>query len=78
MRPQDHDAYVATMIERGINAGYELDGIHRHANPKTAVAEAEGIFVEAATRSASSPACIGSTCSTSSATACGTACRTSG
>lgn len=41
----DHDDYVAKMTERGIHAGYELDGIHRHADPVRAVEEAEGIFV---------------------------------
>jgi dipeptidase E len=41
----DHDSYVKTMTERGINAGYELDGIHRHADPVRAAREAEGIFV---------------------------------
>lgn len=42
---QDHDAYVRSMIERGINAGYDLDGIHRHADPIRAVQEAEAIFI---------------------------------
>jgi dipeptidase E len=42
---RDHDAYVRTMIERGIHAGYELDGIHRHADPAAAVHQAEAIFV---------------------------------
>lgn len=42
---RDHDAYVQTMIERGIHAGYELDGIHRHANPVHAVEQAEAIFI---------------------------------
>lgn len=41
----DHDAYVQTMIERGINAGYELDGIHRHADPVHALEQAEAIFI---------------------------------
>lgn len=41
----DHDGYVASMTERGINAGYELDGIHRHADPVQAVHEAKAIFV---------------------------------
>lgn len=41
----DHDAYVQTMIERGINAGYELDGIHHHADPVRAVKQAEAIFI---------------------------------
>jgi dipeptidase E len=42
---QDHDAYIKVMIERGLNAGYELDGIHRHGDPVRAVEEAPGIFV---------------------------------
>ena len=41
----DHDGYVRLMTERGLNAGYELDGIHRHADPVAAVHEAEAIFV---------------------------------
>lgn len=41
----DHDAYVAKLNERGLNAGYELDGIHRHADPVQAVEQAEGIYV---------------------------------
>ncbi len=41
----DHDGYVRTMTERGVNAGYELDGIHRHADPRAAVRAAAGVFV---------------------------------
>ncbi|MBL8797337.1 MAG: dipeptidase PepE [Planctomycetia bacterium] len=41
----DHDAYARAMIERGIHAGYELDGIHHHADPVAAVEQAEAIFV---------------------------------
>jgi len=41
----DYDGYVRTMQERGIDAGYELDGIHRHPDPARAVQEAEGVFV---------------------------------
>ena len=41
----DHDAYVATIIERGLNAGYHLDSIHRMGDPVTAMRQAEGIFV---------------------------------
>jgi dipeptidase E len=41
----DHDRYVVAMIERGIHAGYDLDGIHRHSDPVRAVREAEAIFV---------------------------------
>lgn len=42
---RDHDGYVQAMIERGIHAGYALDGIHTHSDPVVAVQEAEGIFV---------------------------------
>src|SRR5690242_19019343 len=42
---QDHDAYVQKMTERGIHAGYELDGLHRHADPRRAVRDAEALFV---------------------------------
>jgi dipeptidase E len=41
----DHDKYVATMIERGLNAGYEFVGIHRCANPRSAIESAEAIFI---------------------------------
>jgi dipeptidase E len=42
---RDHDEYVRDMTERGINAGYPLDGIHRHPDPREAVRQAEGVFV---------------------------------
>jgi dipeptidase E len=42
---RDHDGYVQVMTERGLHAGYELDGLHRHADPGRAVAEARGLFV---------------------------------
>jgi dipeptidase E len=41
----DHDAYVRGMVERGLHAGYDLDGIHRHADPVRAAREAEAFFV---------------------------------
>jgi dipeptidase E len=41
----DHDGYVRNIVERGIHAGYELDGIHGHADPVAAVRSAEAIFV---------------------------------
>jgi dipeptidase E len=41
----DHDGYLKTMVERGLHAGYELDGLHRHADPRQAVRDAEGIYV---------------------------------
>lgn len=41
----DHDAYVRVIHERGLHAGYEIDSIHRHADPCLAVQEAEAIYV---------------------------------
>lgn len=41
----DHDGYLRILHERGLHAGYELDGIHRHDNPAKAVEQAEGIYV---------------------------------
>jgi dipeptidase E len=41
----DHDGYVRTLTEKGVNAGYLLDGIHRHADPVRAVREAAALFV---------------------------------
>jgi len=40
----DHDTYVTQLQER-MDAGYEFDGIHRHADPRAAVAAAEGIYI---------------------------------
>jgi dipeptidase E len=41
----DHDGYVRALTEKGINAGYALDGIHHHADARRAVREAPAIFV---------------------------------
>jgi dipeptidase E len=41
----DHDGYVRVMLERGIHAGYELDGLHTSADPAAAVRDAEAVFV---------------------------------
>jgi dipeptidase E len=41
----DHEAYRLSMIERGLHAGYDLDGLHSHADPVRAVHEAEAIYV---------------------------------
>ncbi len=41
----DHDGYVRGLTEKGINAGYLLDGIHDHADPVRAVREAPALFV---------------------------------
>ncbi len=42
---QDHDRYVEAIIQKGLNAGYRLEGIHRQADPRTAVQAAEALFV---------------------------------
>lgn len=41
----DHDKYVQTMIERGFNAGRELVGIHTRPDPRSAVLEAEALYI---------------------------------
>src|SRR5262245_40941398 len=41
----DHEKNVATMLERGIDAGYALEALHRHDDPVRAVWNAEGIFI---------------------------------
>src|SRR5262249_48313576 len=41
----DHDGYVRLLVERGYHAGYPIDGIHTHADPKAAVLDAEAVFV---------------------------------
>ena len=41
----DYDGYVERLTELGLNAGYELDPIHRHPDAKAAVAAAEAIYV---------------------------------
>jgi dipeptidase E len=42
---REHDRYAEDMAGRGLNAGYELDGLHRHPDPAAAVGEAEALFV---------------------------------
>jgi dipeptidase E len=41
----DHERYVQELCARGVNAGYELDGIHRHPDPMAAVERAEALFI---------------------------------
>jgi dipeptidase E len=41
----DHDAYVAWMVQRGLDAGYPLVGIHTLPDPVAAVREAAGLYV---------------------------------
>ncbi len=42
---RDHDEYVHKLTEKGLHAGYALDGIHRHDDPREAVRRAEGIYI---------------------------------
>jgi dipeptidase E len=41
----DHDKYLQGMNERGLNAGYQLIGIHRCGSPRDAVANADAIYI---------------------------------
>lgn len=41
----DHDRYVKTLYERGLDGEYELDGIHHHRDAVRAVQEAEAVYV---------------------------------
>jgi dipeptidase E len=41
----DHDAYLRKVVDKGLHAGYELDGIHRHADPRAAVRQAHALFI---------------------------------
>ncbi len=41
----DHDKYVEILTERGLNAGFELVGIHRCPDPVAAVHAAHAIYV---------------------------------
>lgn len=41
----DHDGYVAALNERGLHAGYTLQGIHQTTDPVAAVRSAQGIYV---------------------------------
>ena len=41
----DHDGYVRKLVEKGLHAGYPIDGIHGHADPVRAVREAPALFV---------------------------------
>ncbi len=42
---RDHDGYVQVLTEKGLHAGYTLDGIHRHSDPRRAVCEATAIYI---------------------------------
>ena len=41
----DHDGYVTALNERGLHAGYTLQGIHQASDPVAAVGSAQGIYV---------------------------------
>ena len=41
----DHDGYVAALNDRGLHAGYTLQGIHQASDPVAAVRSAQGIYV---------------------------------
>jgi dipeptidase E len=42
---EDHDAYLAKVLERGLDAGYRLVGIHHQPDPVAAVKSASALFV---------------------------------
>jgi dipeptidase E len=42
---RDHDGYVEVLKQRGLDAGYRLEGIHRCADPIEAVESAQAIYV---------------------------------
>ncbi|MDP7029210.1 MAG: dipeptidase PepE [Phycisphaerales bacterium] len=41
----DHDAYLKAMMDRGLNAGYELVGIHTFDDPIAAIKQAQAISI---------------------------------
>ena len=41
----DHDGYVKTILERGLHAGYTLEGIHIFSDAREAVRNCQGIYV---------------------------------
>ncbi|HLN29253.1 MAG TPA: dipeptidase PepE [Gemmataceae bacterium] len=41
----DHDRYIEDLVEKGLHAGYALDGIHQRADPRKAVQDASAIYV---------------------------------
>jgi len=41
----DHDGCLDALVEKGLDAGYELDGIHRYPDPRAALDEARAIYV---------------------------------
>ena len=41
----DHDGYVRVMTEKGLHAGYHLEGIHTFDDPIAAVEQCDGIYI---------------------------------
>jgi dipeptidase E len=41
----DHEGYRQQLVGRGLNASYDLDGLHHHPDPVAAVTAAEALFV---------------------------------
>ena len=41
----DHDGYVRLMTEKGLNAGYRLEGIHTFDDPVAAIEQCDGIYI---------------------------------
>jgi dipeptidase E len=41
----DHEEYVRKLLERGLDAGYRIDPLHRHADPAAVVRGAPALFV---------------------------------
>jgi dipeptidase E len=41
----DHDAYLQKLHDRGFDAGYTIEGIHRQPDPKVAILAAEALFM---------------------------------
>jgi len=39
----DHDRYIEDLVEKGLHAGYALDGIHQRADPRKAVQDVSAI-----------------------------------
>ncbi len=41
----DHEGYLQSLCRAGLDAGFDLDGIHRHEDPVRAVEDAEALYV---------------------------------
>jgi dipeptidase E len=40
----DHDGYLAKIVERGLHAGYAIEGLHHAANPVAALRDAQAVY----------------------------------